>query len=366
MSHLTYWLSAFHMPGVTPIKFFTWLEHFPNIEKLFQASTEELAMVGMSLQQIDALRNPDSSLIEKDLTWDAAAEHHHLISFDDISYPSLLKKIPDPPLILYVCGNKENLSSEQIAIVGSRRASAMGLQNAELFASHLAQAGFTITSGLALGIDGAGHRAALAVRGRTIGVAGTGLSHVYPRSHRSLVEDIIRSQGTIISEFPLDTLPEAWNFPRRNRIIGGLSVGVLIIEAALKSGSLITARLAAEQGREVFAIPGSIHNPQSKGCHYLIKQGAKLVETAEDILEELKGMRPMFSPIKSTSFGLNSECARVFEHIGHEITPIDVIICHSGLTASELSSILLTLELNGYIRPIAGGYVRVVNTVGHQ
>ena len=252
----------------------------------------------------------------------------------------------------------------QLAIVGSRRATASGLQTAEEFAYHLAMSGLVITSGLALGIDGASHRGALNANGHTIGVAGTGLNQLYPPANRKLAVEIMERQGAVISEFPLNTFPKAANFPRRNRIISGLSVGVLVVEAALKSGSLITVKHALEQGREVFAIPGSIHNPLARGCHHLIRQGAKLVETASDIQEELHGFASLAARPEQPGSGagalkMSLENSKIFEHIGYETTPIDMIILRSGLTAAEVSSILLKLELQGFVQSVTGGYIRV-------
>jgi DNA processing protein len=280
--------------------------------------------------------------VELDLAWMKQAAHHHVLSIEDTDYPSQLKEITDPPTILFVQGNKEILSKKQLAMVGARNATPMGLKNAEQFAYYLAGTGLVITSGLALGIDGASHRGALAAKGETIGVAGTGLSHVYPHSHQSLVNDIIQHQGAVISEFPRATSPQPYHFPRRNRIISGLSVGILVVEAALKSGSLITARHAIENNRDVFAIPGSIHNVLAKGCHHLIKQGAKLVETAVDILDEL-GISGSFSQLKLSdqpkrmSVKVDDTCKRLLGHIECDVTSTDTLISRSGLTAGDVS-----------------------------
>lgn len=214
---------------------------------------------------------------------------HSVLMWDQPGYPALLAEIPDPPALLFVAGDPGVLDHPQLAIVGSRRASRPGLDTAAAFSRSLAGIGFTITSGLALGVDGAAHRAALEAGGVTIGVVGTGLEKLYPQRHRQLAEDMFAGGGAVVSEFPLDAGPHAGNFPRRNRIISGLSLGVLVVEASVASGSLITARLAAEQGREVFAIPGSIHHPGAKGCHQLIRDGAQLVDSIEHILQALRG-----------------------------------------------------------------------------
>jgi DNA processing protein len=366
-THLPYWLAALYLPGIGPRRFMRWLEHFRDIKNLFNASQDEWREAGITEAYVQALRQPDWKTVEADLAW-AQEAGRHLLTLADADYPSLLKEISDPPLVLFVRGDKMALSQVQIAVVGSRHATSAGLQHANEFSYHLAQAGFAITSGLALGIDGASHKGALAAKGVTIGVAGTGLHHSYPKANQSLEKDILECHGAIVSEFPLASLPHPKHFPRRNRIISGLSVGVLVVEAALKSGSLITAYHALEQGREVFAIPGSIHHPLSRGCHHLIRQGAKLVETAKDVLEELGSLvqscqsdrrgalkaekvprRPFLAP----------PCDQILTYIGYDVTPIDVILLRSGLTMGELSSILLTLELSGYINSIAGGYIRV-------
>lgn len=363
-----YWLATLYLPAVKQQRFLQWLAHFPDIAAFFQASASDWREAGVTDAYIAALQQPNWQMVEKDLAW-AQKEGQHIITYDDALYPSLLKEISDPPLVLFVRGNKTALSQLQIAMVGSRHASTVGMKTANEFAYHLAEVGFVITSGMALGIDGASHQGALAAKGMTIGVAGTGLSHTYPKTHAPLVADILATNGAVISEFTLNVGPHPYHFPKRNRIISGMSVGVLVVEAALKSGSLITALHALHQGREVFAIPGSIHHPLSRGCHYLIREGAKLVETAKDILEELSAslthLKPRICPVSLSTnedtVPLSPEQKAVFNEIGCEITPFDVILLRSGLTAGEVSSILLTLELNGCIQSVPGGYVRCVS-----
>ncbi len=369
-NHLHYWLAALYLPDVGPRTFLRWLDYFPDIEALFRASSDELFAAGVAAKHLSALRQPDWKSVEKDLLW-AQVSNQHIVTLTDEDYPYLLKETIAPPLLLYVQGNKQALSQAQIAIVGSRHASHIGLKNAERFAFSLAEAGFVITSGLALGVDAASHHGALAGKGLTIGVAGTGLDHIYPSSNGKLVKAILQNQGAIISEFPLFVAPLAANFPRRNRIISGLSLGVLVVEAALKSGSLVTARHALEQGREVFAVPGSIHNPLTRGCHHLIRQGAKLVETVMDIIEEISSLQAAKNlPAIKLSSGpsqqqeaffptdMSQAHRQIFNLIEYEITPMNVILSRSRLTSGEVSSILLALELNGYIQSVPGGYVR--------
>lgn len=289
--------------------------------------------------------------MDKILTW-ADNSDCHILHLNNPHYPALLKEIPDPPPVLYARGDPSILNQLQLAMVGSRNPSAGGKQIAHDFAQTLSRNGFTITSGLALGIDAASHQGALDANGCTIAVAGTGLDRIYPARHRDLGYKILEN-GAIISEFSPGTPPIASNFPRRNRIISGLSVGTIVVEAALKSGSLITARLAAEQGREVFAIPGSIHNPLSQGSHSLIQQGAKLTNQISDILEELTHLTPFFSsqlnspPIQPTPRQKNEH--PFLENIGFEPISIDALVDRSGLTAEAVSSMLLTLELQGIV-----------------
>lgn len=312
------------------------------------------------------MKNPAAA--EHEIAW-LAEPNHHLITLSDPRYPRLLREIADPPAALYVIGDPALLSATQLGIVGSRNPTPGGSETAYAFASYLTQSGLTITSGLAMGVDAAAHRGALEAGGNTIAVAGTGLDRVYPALHRELAHEIA-ARGALISEFPLGTPALAFNFPRRNRIISGLSLGVLVVEAALQSGSLITARLAAEQGREVFAIPGSIHNPLARGCHALIRQGAKLVETAADILEELGPIAQITIPARQTdgvgniTSGLGVEAMTLLDCLGFDPTPVDSLIERSGLTPEAVSSMLLVLELQGHVVAAPGGhYNRVVKRV---
>ena len=295
-----------------------------------------------------------------------------LLTPADALYPALLREIASPPPQLFVRGNIDALSLPQLAIVGSRSATPSGAETAHSFAAHLAARGFCITSGLAEGIDAAAHRGALAAGGRTIAVCGTGLDTVYPRQHESLVEEIIASGGAVVSEFAPGTPVNRSNFPRRNRLISGLSVGTLVVEASLRSGALITARHAMEQGREVFAIPGSIHNPVARGCHHLIRNGAKLVETAADIVDELAGLLAGLTPQDpphGTAAGENSretpaepdaQYAQLLAAMAFDPVDTDTLVSRSGLTIGEVSSMLLLLEMQGLVQSLSGGrYQRV-------
>lgn len=356
---LPYWLAAAHVVNMTPGQFAQCLQVFPTISSLFLASQEEWKLCGLTPAQIQSLRFPDWQEVEASLKW-AQKETHHLVTLDDPRYPALLKEISDPPLVLFIKGDASILSQQQIAMVGARRITVYGEKHAMAFAASLARAGLVITSGLARGVDAVSHRGTLNAAGRTIAVTGTGLLITYPANHNRLADEIVACGGALVSEFPLSALPQAYHFPRRNRIISGLSCGVLVVEAAVESGSLITARHAAEQGREVFAIPGPIQSPVSRGCHALIRQGAKLVESPEDILEEFGLNNPVeFSPpLAIMPPTLNSVEQKIYDHIGPSVASQDEIILRSGLTAGAVSSILLSLELRGYIRAVTGGYVR--------
>ena len=291
------------------------------------------------------------------LDW-AAQPGNALVTLADAAYPRSLLEIPDLPALLYVKGRVECLGTRGIAVVGSRNATAQGLANAESLARALSRAGLTIVSGLALGIDAAAHRGALDGAGSSVGVLGTGIDVLYPARNAPLFT-LLATGGAIVSEFPLGTPPVAANFPRRNRIISGLARGVLVVEAALDSGSLITARLAGEQGRDVFAVPGSIHSPLSKGCHALIKQGAKLVESAEDVLGELGGGAP---PPPIPSRRATEESRALLRHMGYDPCNVDTLCGRSGLTADVVSAMLLQLELEGKVASLPGGsYQRMAN-----
>lgn len=359
---LSDWLILYHAPGIGAVTFHQLLDRHPNPGELLQSGTEQLRMLGLKQASINALRHPDEAAVARDLEWHEKPGNR-IMCCRDPDYPALLLQIPAPPPLLYVHGNPELLSQPQLAMVGSRNPTASGQRTATEFARHLSAAGLVITSGLALGIDAASHQGALDTGSPTIAVMGTGLDRVYPARHRDLAREIA-AQGVLVSEFPVGTAPLAENFPRRNRIISGLSLGTLVIEAALRSGSLISARFAGEQGREVFAIPGSIHNPLARGCHHLIRQGAKLVETAQDVIDELGALAAVCSSpprIAATteeagnSRELDEEYLQLIDYIEFDNTSIDQLVTRSGLTAAEVSSMLLQLEMSGYIASSPGG-----------
>jgi DNA processing protein len=311
------------------------------------------------------LRRPDLKAAEQDLAW-LEASRARLIPLTDPAFPPPLRELADAPVALYVRGDAALLASPQLAMVGSRNPSTEGRHNAEAFSEYLAGCGLTITSGMALGIDAASHRGALKGGGRTVAVWGTGLDKPYPPAHRELAEEIA-DKGLLVSEFPPGTPPLPGHFPRRNRLISGLSLGTLVVEAASRSGSLITARLAGEQGREVFAIPGSIHNPMSRGCHRLIRDGAKLVESAGDILEELAPLLKLEStqaraaPIHAGAGAPEDpEYALLLNSMDYAPTSVDALVERTGLTPDVVSSMLLMLELQGQVEASPGGrYSRV-------
>ena len=356
------WLTLYHAPGVGAVTFHRLLEKYPHPGELLQAGTEHLRKLGLKQASIAALQRPDEAAIARDLNWHEQPGNRIMCCLDP-DYPALLLQIPAPPPLLYVHGDCTILNEPQLAMVGSRNPTTSGQQTATEFARHLSAAGLVITSGLALGIDAASHQGALDANNPTIAVMGTGLDRVYPARHRDLARQIA-GQGALVSEFPVGTPPLAENFPRRNRIISGLSLGTLVIEAALRSGSLISARCAGEQGREVFAIPGSIHNPLARGCHQLIRQGAKLVETAADVIEELgalaqlcAGQPQAASPAEQTADTreLDEDYLQLIDYIEFDSTSIDQLVTRSGLTPAEVSSMLLQLEMSGYIASGPGG-----------
>ena len=364
------WISLWRVSGVGAKYYQTLLSHFDDPDAVFNATSSSLKQAGISQNLADTiLDNKESDSAKPDLEWLNAANNHYIITIDCPEYPNLLKQTDSPPPLLYVHGELSIINDPQLAIVGSRNPTQSGLTSAYDFAKYLAQTGLCITSGLALGIDGSAHQGALDGNGPTIAITATGIDRVYPAKHRDLAHKIVES-GAIISEFPIGTQPRSGNFPRRNRIISGLAHGTLVVEAALKSGSLITARLASEQGREVFAIPGSIHNPLAKGCHQLIRQGAKLVETAQDILEEMSAVidlseidQPTLdqpSNINSAETSNDPEHKILLEKMGYDPIPIDQLVTSTGFKAESIAAMLLILELQNQVSSNGGGtYTRI-------
>lgn len=345
------WLRLTLTPGLGPAAIRSLLTRFGLPEGVLAASRPELERVaGPAARRI--LAEEPSAEVERAMRW-ASEPGHAIVTLADAEYPKLLLEIPDPPVLLYAVGRLELLSRPALAIVGSRNATAQGERNAEQFARAFSAAGLTVVSGLALGIDAAAHRGGLAAAGSTIAVLGTGVDIVYPRQNAQLAARIAES-GLLLSEFALGTAGAAHHFPRRNRLISGLAQGCLVVEAALASGSLITARAAAEQGREVFAIPGSIHSPLSKGCHALLKQGAKLVESAEDLLVELAGFRRTgFASTATTE--AQAAVDPLLDHMGFDPVDVDSLCSRSGLPAERVCADLLRLELDGRVAALPGG-----------
>lgn len=355
---LKYYLALWRANGVGAVLLDNLLAHFASLEAIFRASRSDLRAVGCREPIVDAILAPDWSMVEKDLAWQSQVDCH-LIHLHEESYPALLREISSPPLVLSVRGKLDVLLKPQLGMVGSRNPIQMGKDNAFAFAKHLSSV-FVVTSGFALGIDAASHLGALAGSGETIAVMGAGLNTIYPSRHRAMAEAII-DKGALVSEFPPEVGVQADHFPRRNRIISGMSYGVLVVEAALRSGSLITARYAMEQGREVFAMPGSIHNPLARGCHHLIRQGAKLVESADDVLEELGAftdlsVAPSLSELVCESSTLEDDYQLLLSHVGEAVTSMDSLVDRTGFSIAALSSMLLQLELQGYVTCVPGGY----------
>jgi DNA processing protein len=352
-----YWLALIRAPGVGPATALAWLQRFGEPRALFEAGPAGWDAAGVPLALQAGLRQPDWEGVERDLRW-LDADGRHLVTWTDPRYPGLLREIAQAPVALFCHGDPGLLSRRQLAIVGARAVSRPGADTAEAFAAELTRCGLLVTSGLALGVDGAAHRGALAAGGATVAVCGTGLDQVFPVRHRELAIEIA-ARGVLVSEFPCGTPPLASHFPRRNRIISGLALGVLVVEAARESGSLITARLAAEQGREVFAIPGSIHSPMSRGPHALIRLGAKLTESVGDILDELAAqLGEAFAPPRAVApdaARLPSEQQRVLDAVGFEPTPFDRLVERLELPVDALSAALLLLELDGRIASAPGG-----------
>ena len=360
-SQLAAWLKLDQAPGLGFMTAHRLLSAFGSPAAVFEAGAAQLqALVGDKLARtLCAPPSPATlALIDKTLAW-AALDGNHLLTLADDAYPRLLLEIPDPPLLLYAKGRIALLNQPSLAIVGSRNASAQGAAHARQFAQALSAAGLTIVSGLALGIDAAAHEGALMDGGRTVAVIGTGADVVYPARNHALAHRIAE-QGCIVSEYALGTPALPANFPRRNRIISGLARGTLVVEAAAQSGSLITARLAAEQGRDVYAIPGSIQSPLARGCHDLIRQGARLVENAHDILNDFPGLQShtLLTENAAPSPASDHPDNDLLKIIGYDPVSLNVLAARAGLDTATMSAQLLTLELDGLVEMLAGGLVR--------
>ncbi|MES2205245.1 MAG: DNA-processing protein DprA [Pseudomonadota bacterium] len=372
------WVELLNVPGVGPRYWHRLLSVWGNPAAILAANASQLKnVIPERVANAIAQRPSAELLLDKTREWLASEGNRTILTWADSRYPSALLNLSDPPPVIFYHGQLTLLANPMLAIVGGRNATSQGCRDAEAWAEALAHEGLTIVSGLAQGIDGAAHKGALKAKGSTIAVIATGVDRIYPSQHRDLAHEIAE-KGALLSEFPLGTPAKSPHFPRRNRLISGLSAGCLVIEAAIKSGSLITARLAAEQGRDVFAIPGSIHSPLSKGCHLLIKEGAKLVEAAEDVLEELRGIRaPQLkkatAPQQMTVASNTPEVVitttlqphplstdPVWMALGYEAVDIDTLSVRTGLRVDQLSARLLEFELEGYIEALAGGrYQRI-------
>ncbi len=356
------WLRLLHTPGLGPRRVARLLEAFGTPAAALQADARAWAAADVpGAPRCGAALATREAGVEADLAWLERDPRHGILTRDDPEYPPLLAELPDPPPALYLVGDSALLRHAQIAVVGSREATAQGLHHAEHFAHELAEAGLTVTSGLAIGIDGAAHRGAMATKnGRTLAVVATGPDRVYPPGHRRLAHKIA-DHGLLVALWPVGTPARPGHFPQRNRVISGLALGTLVVEAALRSGSLVTARLAAEQGRSVYAIPGSILSPVSRGCHRLIREGAQLVESPDDILEDLADWLGVASasacnteaPVDAAD--LDPEHERVLTLMGFDPVAHDELLQRTGLTVEALSSILVLLELNGRVALLSHG-----------
>jgi len=355
---LAYWLAVHRTPGLNGSHFIGDLPVFSDPRHLFERSREGIHQETVNPALAKRLQKIDWHAVDSDLEW-LSRPGNHIIPICDRRYPFLLQQIPDPPAVIYVQGNPAILGKNQLSIVGSRNPTPGGVEIAQQFAYSLSAAELTITSGMALGIDAAGHRGALQYSGITIAVVGTGLNQIYPRCHRQLAEQIL-AKGAIVSEYPPDYPPRRNQFPRRNRLISGLSLGTLVVEAGASSGSLITAHFSAQYGREVFAIPGSIHNPLARGCHKLIQEGAKLTERVDDIFVELPGLAIAVPPAElnadsANAPALDNDQQNVLNCLAFGPLSVDAIVDQCRLTAEYATQILLALELLGHVSSAPGG-----------
>lgn len=343
------------LPNVGPKTIAKLLKRWPDAETIFSLSQNDLIHAGVPERLAHVLINAKPDVIDVDKRWQEK-HHHRLLTWFDEDYPLLLKEIPDAPPVLYAIGDLNSLKFTKLAMVGSRTPSISGAETAWQFARDLGEQDVTIVSGLARGIDAEAHRGCLAGQGKTVAVLGTGIDCIYPRQHARLTDEI-KEKGLLLSEFPLGTPPKAGHFPRRNRIISGLSEATLVIECSLKSGSLITAQLALDQNRNVMALPGSIRNPQAKGCHALLQQGAALVTSPQEVLEELCVERRFGDT--GTEFGAPvGEAGSLTTYIGFDVTTVDQIVARSNLSVEDVIIDLAELELMGQVKAVSGGYIR--------
>lgn len=379
-SNAHYWLALKLVPRLAVYKKLALVDSYGLTALFCSSKTSKSTLTSannLTSNQLAAFHHPDWEKIDNILLKSGLCQSV-VVSYGDEEYPKKLKQIFDPPLVLFVQGNINLLNKPQLAVVGSRFASVDGRETAFELSKEVAEQHIVITSGLALGVDGCAHKGALTTDTGTIAVVATGLDQVYPARHRSLAKDILSHNGAIVSEFLPGVSPKAGHFPKRNRIISGLSLGVLVVEAAIKSGSLITARCAVEHNREVFAVPSTLKNPLSKGCHWLIKQGAKLVENSADIIEDLaldkpatlmtrektpKKVQKSIQPIKEKhveKIKTNSLCNdELLASVGFEITPVDKVVARSLLSINEVLTRLTVLELSGLVSSVPGGYLRL-------
>ena len=365
-----------HLPGVGSGTYWQLLNRFPGLRAAFEAPLSQLrdilpeeALVVFSEYKARGEQSEIVQRVRKNMDW-TQEKGVHLVHMDHEHYPELLREIRRSPPLLYVLGDPRCLSFPQVAMVGSRNPTPAGRALATSFAADLASSGFTVTSGLALGVDTCAHQGAVKVDGTTIAVLGTGIDRIYPQRNHSLADEIVAKGGALVSEFPIGVSPIPQNFPQRNRIISGLSAGVLVVEAAIKSGSLITARYAVQQNREVFAIPGSINNPLARGCHALLKDGAKLVETSSDIVEELKGFLALSSrqldllklsaePQLDSQLLTTGAEETVLNQLDYQSTSVDLLTERTGLPVGDVMASLLVMELKGLVANTGSGYMRV-------
>lgn len=355
MNNQHYLLACNRIHGFGPRRIARCMQRWPDLADLFKASEAELRHVGLPAAVVHALQHFDFREVDADVVWLKQTDTH-VLTWESPDYPALLTEIYDPPPVLYAQGDISCLQQLSLAVVGTRHPSPTGQETAWRFASELAQVPLTIVSGLALGIDAQAHRGCLHAGGKTVAVLGTGIDMIYPRQHQRLAANIV-DQGVLLSEFPLKNPPNNRHFPQRNRIISGLAKATLVVEAALRSGSLITARLAMEQNRDVFAIPGSIHLPQARGCHHLLQQGATLVTSPQDVKEAMGLSVQHF--LKSIPIPLKvCDNQKVLSYFGFEATTIDQIADRSGLLLDDILCAVADLELQGCIRIVPGGYMR--------